>query len=86
MPGGLGFHQVVDACAAAADVLFRKGEQFDAWNGSQQVARRLPNLVRGGWVERRERTLRLTAKGHVMALGTLASFKLFSLGMGGGVK
>jgi hypothetical protein len=50
------------------------------------LARRLPNLVRGGWVDRRDRTLRLRPKGLVMALGTLASFKVFSLGMGGGVK
>jgi hypothetical protein len=50
------------------------------------MARRLPNLVRGGWVERRDRMLRLRPKGVVMAFGTLASFKVFSLGMGGGVK
>jgi hypothetical protein len=31
-------------------------------------------------------TLRLRPKGLVMAVGTLAAFKLFSLGMGGGVK
>jgi hypothetical protein len=50
------------------------------------LARRLPQLVRGGWVERDEERLRLRPKGVVMAMGTLASFKLFSLGMGGGVK
>ena len=50
------------------------------------LARRLPNLVRGGWIDRRDRTLRLRPKGAVMAIGTLASFKVFSLGMGGGVK
>jgi hypothetical protein len=50
------------------------------------LARRLPNLVRGGWVDRRDRTLHLRPKGAVMAIGTLASFKVFSLGMGGGVK
>jgi hypothetical protein len=50
------------------------------------LARRLPALVRGGWVDRRDRTLRLRPKGHALALGTLASFKVFSLGMGGGVK
>src|SRR5437762_299319 len=49
-------------------------------------ARPLPNLVRGGWVDRRDRMLRLRPKGLVMAVGTLASFRLFSLGMGGGVK
>jgi len=50
------------------------------------LARRLPNLVRGGWVDRRDRMLRLRPKGLVMAVGTLASFRLFSRGMGGGVK
>src|SRR6266508_4167434 len=50
------------------------------------LARRLPNLVRGGWVEHQNQTLRLRPKGTAMALGTLAAFKVFSLGMGGGVK
>jgi hypothetical protein len=50
------------------------------------LARRLPNLERGGWVELRSQTLLLRPKGVVMALGTLAAFKFFSLGLGGGVK
>jgi hypothetical protein len=50
------------------------------------LARRLPNLIRGGWVDRRGNTLTLLPKGVVLAVGTLASFKVFSLGMGGGVK
>jgi hypothetical protein len=50
------------------------------------LARRLPNLERGGWVIIDNQTLRLRPKGLVMAVGTLAAFKLFSLGMGGGVK
>jgi hypothetical protein len=50
------------------------------------LARRLPNLERGGWVELQSQTLLLRPKGVVMAVGTLAAFKLFSLGMGGGVK
>jgi hypothetical protein len=50
------------------------------------LARRLPNLVAGGYIELREQTLRLRWKGRVIALGTLAAFKTFSLGMGGGVK
>jgi len=50
------------------------------------LARRLPNLERGGWVELRSQTLLLRPKGVVMALGALAAFKFFSLGMGGGVK
>lgn len=50
------------------------------------LARRLPNLERGGWVALESQTLRLRPKGVVMAVGTLAAFKVFSLGMGGGVK
>jgi len=50
------------------------------------LARRLPNLQRGGWVAVESQTLRLRPKGMVMAVGTLAAFKMFSLGMGGGVK
>ena len=50
------------------------------------LARRLPNLVRGGWIEMRNTTLRLTPKGRIIAIGTLAAFKTFSLGMGGGIK
>lgn len=49
-------------------------------------ARRLPNLVRGGWLEDEGPMLRLRPKGRLVALGTLASFKVFSLGMGGGIK
>jgi hypothetical protein len=52
----------------------------------RMMARRLPNLVRGGWVSADNRTLRLLPKGRLIALGTLASYKVFSLGMGGGVK
>ena len=52
----------------------------------RMMARRLPNLVRGGWVSLDGKTLRLLPKGRAIALGTLASFKVFSLGMGGGVK
>jgi hypothetical protein len=50
------------------------------------LARRVPNLVRGGWVEADGGSLRLRPKGRLMALGTLVSFKVFSLGMGGGIK
>jgi hypothetical protein len=50
------------------------------------LARRLPNLASGGYVEIRGETLRLRWKGRVIALGTLAAFKTFSLGMGGGIK
>jgi hypothetical protein len=61
-----------------------------SYEGDGQVdrimARRLPNLVRGGWIDARGDTLRLRPKGRLMALGTLLSFKVFSLGMGGGIK
>jgi hypothetical protein len=50
------------------------------------LARRLPNLAGGGYIELREQTLRLRWKGRLIAWGTLAAFKTFSLGMGGGVK
>lgn len=50
------------------------------------LSRRLPNLERGGWVDIRDGALRIRPKGLIVAAGTLASFKLFSLGMGGGVK
>ena len=50
------------------------------------MARRLPNLIRGGFVDRNGKMLRLCPKGVFLALGTLLSFRLFSLGMGGGVK
>ena len=50
------------------------------------LSRRLPNLEAAGYIERQGETLRLRWKGRVIALGTLAAFKTFSLGMGGGVK
>lgn len=50
------------------------------------LARRLPNLQRGGWIDLRGERMTLRPKGRVMALGTLLAFKMFSLGMGGGVK
>ena len=50
------------------------------------LARRLPNLAAGGYVDLRDGTLRLRWKGRIIALGTLAAFKTFSLGMGGGIK
>ena len=50
------------------------------------LARRLPNLAAGGYIELRHQTLRLRWKGRVIAWGTLVAFKAFSLGMGGGVK
>jgi hypothetical protein len=60
---------------------------YEGENGVDRIlARRLPNLVRGGWIAMSDATLRLTPKGRCIAIGTLASFKMFSLGMGGGIK
>ena len=50
------------------------------------LARRLPNLQRGRWIDLRDDAMTLRPKGRLMAFGTLVAFKLFSLGMGGGVK
>ena len=49
------------------------------------LSRRLPNLEAGGYIEVRDETLRLRWKGRIIAIGTLAAFKTFSLGMGGGI-
>lgn len=65
----------------------RLTRSYEGEDGLDRIlARRLPNLARGGWVDLEDRTLRLRPKGRVIALGTLAAFKVFSLGMGGGVK
>jgi hypothetical protein len=50
------------------------------------LGRRLPNLTAGGYLDLRDDTLRLRWKGRLIAVGTLAAFKVFSLGMGGGVR
>jgi hypothetical protein len=50
------------------------------------LSRRLPNLGAGGYVDVRDQTIRLRTKGRLVALGTLAAFRTFSLGMGGGIK
>jgi hypothetical protein len=52
----------------------------------RMMARRLPNLVQGGWIEYENRTIRLRPKGRIMAAGTRLAFTIFSLGMGGGIK
>jgi hypothetical protein len=66
------------------DRLVRSYEGVDGLD--RILARRLPNLAAGGYIELRGDTLRLRWKGRAIALGTLAAFKTFSLGMGGGVK
>jgi hypothetical protein len=50
------------------------------------LSRRLPNLEAGGYIEQRGQILRLKWKGRMIAIGTLAAFRTFSLGMGGGIK
>jgi len=50
------------------------------------LARRLPNLVAGGYIDFDDRVLRLRPKGRLIAVGTWCSVKCFSLGMGGGIK
>jgi hypothetical protein len=50
------------------------------------LARRTPNLVAGGYIDFDNETFRLRPKGRLIAIGTLAAFKVFSLGMGGGIK
>src|SRR5205823_5191203 len=47
---------------------------------------RRPNLGRGGWGARGGDRLRLRPRGQVRGGGTPASFRVFSLGRGGGVK
>jgi hypothetical protein len=60
---------------------------YDRGDGLDRIlARRLPNLAAGGYIDLQEGTLRLRPKGRFIAWGTLAAFKAFSLGMGGGVK
>jgi hypothetical protein len=49
------------------------------------LSRRLPNLEAGGYIEVRDGTIQLRWKGRIIAVGTLAAFRTFSLGMGGGV-
>ena len=73
-----------DTALCHRERLIRSYEGNDALD--RILARRLPNLVRGGWVDLRDDALCVRPKGLIVAIGTLASFKLFSLGMGGGVK
>lgn len=73
------------------DVTLRDAERLiRSYEGDGEIdrllARRLPNLVGGGWVTFDPPTLRLRPKGRLIAAGTVAAFKFFSLGMGGGIK
>ena len=73
------------------DVALRDREQLvRSYEGDGEVdrmmARRLPNMIGGGWLTRNGNELTLTPKGRVIAIGTIASYKVFSLGSGGGIK
>jgi hypothetical protein len=60
---------------------------YESETGPDRIlSRRLPNLEAGGYIDVRNETIRLQWKGRIIALGTLAAFRTFSLGMGGGIK
>ena len=82
--GSLMYDMFNDSALRDRERLIRSYEGEDGVD--RILARRLPNLVRGGWVEFRDDMLRLQPKGRAIAIGTLAAFKVFSLGMGGGIK
>lgn len=82
--GGLMHDLYNDDSLRDADALIKS---YEGESGVDRImARRLPSLERGGYIELRRDTLRLRPKGRVIALATLLSFKVFSLGLGGGVK
>ena len=82
--GGLMHDLYNDDSLRDADALIKS---YEGASGVDRImARRLPGLERGGYIELRGDTLRLRPKGRVIALATLLSFKVFSLGLGGGVK
>ena len=83
--GGLVFDLYNDPELRHADRLIRSYER-DASGNDRIMARRLPNLVAGGYIAVADDMLQLRRKGRLIAIGTLAAFKVFSLGMGGGVK
>jgi hypothetical protein len=83
--GGLMFDLYNDPALRHTDRLVRSYEG-DVAGTDRIMARRLPNLASGGYITIAGDTLRLRLKGRLIAIGTLAAFKVFSLGMGGGVK
>ena len=82
--GGLMYDLLNDASVRQVDRLIGLYDQDGELN--RILARRIPNLIAGGYLELRESVLRLRPKGRLIAVGTLCSFKFFSLGMGGGIK
>ncbi len=82
--GGLMHDLYNEAPLRHVDLLIRS---YEGDAGLDRIlARRLPNLAAGGYIDARDGILRLRWKGRVIALGTLVAFKTFSLGMGGGIK
>jgi hypothetical protein len=66
---------------------YERGPQPGREAGLDRIlSRRLPNLEAGGYIDVRDGTLRLRWKGRVIALWTLAALRIFSLGMGGGIR
>lgn len=82
--GGLMYDLYNDETLRQAGRLVRSYERDEGLD--RILSRRLPNLVSGGYVELGDGTLHLRPKGRVIALGTLLAFRVFSLGMGGGIK
>jgi hypothetical protein len=82
--GGLMHDLLNDPSVRHVDCLVRL---YDTEVGLDRIlARRLPNLDRGGYIGFRNGVLQLRPKGRLIAFGTWCSFKVFSLGMGGGTK
>src|SRR5258706_16157219 len=52
LPRGVGLHEVINPGAAAADLLFREGQDLDAGNRRQEIAWRLADALRVGEVTR----------------------------------
>ena len=82
--GGLMYDLVNDASLCDRDRLVRSYEGDGEVD--RMMARRLPGMTGGGWLTRRGSDLTLTPKGRLIALGTILSYKVFSLGAGGGIK
>lgn len=82
--GGLMYDLVNDPALRDRERLIRSYEGDG--DVDRMMARRLPNMIAGGWLSRDGDRLQLSTKGRVIALGTIASYRAFSLGEGGGIK
>lgn len=82
--GGLCHDLLTDARVRQLDRLV---SSYDREDGLDRIlARRVPNLVAGAYLDYDGESLQLRPKGHLIARATLVAFRLFSLGMGGGLK